>query len=219
MSARAEPPVPVFPLPEVVLFPHARLPLHVFELRYRTLVRDALSGARVLAIATLLPGWERDYHLSPAFHPLACLARFEQVEWLPNDCYDLVVAGVERVRLGPVRREFPYRACDVERLRSLPMDDGDPLAAMERSALLREAERLLPLGAAAWVAPPVVDADASLEALVGELAQVLRVDTAIRLELLALDSVLERARRLHECMRDVTAPPAEPPRETPPGHN
>ncbi len=219
MAARSESLVPVFPLPDVVLFPHARLPLHVFELRYRTMVRDALSGGRVLAIATLLPGWERDYHLSPAFHPLACLARFERVEWLPNDCYDLVVAGVERVRLGAVRREFPYRACEVERLRSLPMDEGDPLAAMERSALLREAERLVPLGAAAWVAPPVVDADASLEALVGGLAQVLRIDTATRLDLLALDSVLERARRLHECMSGLAEPEAPGETDTPPGTN
>ena len=116
MIPSASRPVPVFPLPDVVLFPHARLPLHVFELRYRTLVRDALSGPRTLAIATLRPGWEGDYHGSPAFHDLGCLARFEQVEWLPNDCYDLKLVGVERVRFQRVAREFPYRACVVEPL-------------------------------------------------------------------------------------------------------
>ena len=42
-------PVPVFPLPELVLFPHVALPLHVFELRYRTMVREALSGERLIA--------------------------------------------------------------------------------------------------------------------------------------------------------------------------
>ena len=51
MSAAAKRPVPVFPLSDVVLFPHAPLPLHVFELRYRTMVRDALSGDREFAIA------------------------------------------------------------------------------------------------------------------------------------------------------------------------
>jgi peroxiredoxin Q/BCP len=64
-------PVPVFPLPGVVLFPGAEMRLHVFELRYRTMVRDALSGERLIALATLSPGWERDYEASPAFHPWA----------------------------------------------------------------------------------------------------------------------------------------------------
>jgi Lon protease-like protein len=47
--------VPVFPLPELVLFPGATVPLHVFELRYRTLVRDALSRDRTIALALLQP--------------------------------------------------------------------------------------------------------------------------------------------------------------------
>ena len=97
-------PVPVFPLPNVVLFPHAILPLHVFELRYRTMVRDALSGERLVALALLKPGWEGEYQGSPAFHELGCLARFEAVEWLPDDCYDLKVLGLSRVALGTVVR-------------------------------------------------------------------------------------------------------------------
>jgi hypothetical protein len=86
-------PVPVFPLPGIVLFPGTTLPLHVFELRYRTMVRDALSGGRQLAMAVLKPGWELDYYGSPEFHDLGCLVRFDEVEWLPNDCYDLRVTG------------------------------------------------------------------------------------------------------------------------------
>jgi len=191
-------PVPVFPLPDIVLFPHARLPLHVFELRYRTLVRDALSGTRTLAIATLRPGWERDYQGSPAFHELGCLARFEQVEWLPNDCYDLRLLGLERVRFGRVSREFPYRSCEVEPLPPTPYDADDPLAAMERQALLEAAEALLRRGDDAWIAPPLTAPDAPFETVVNTLAHALRVGTPERLEMLALDSVFERARRVHE---------------------
>ncbi len=198
MTPPASPSVPVFPLPDVVLFPHARLPLHVFELRYRTLVRDALSGERVLALATLKPGWERDYHGSPPFHDLACLARFEQVEWLPNDCYELQLLGLERVRLGRVTREFPYPSCAWEPLPPAPFDAADPLAAMERRALLDAAAGLMARGAGAWATPPVTSADAPFEAIVNTLAQGLRIGTAERLELLAIDSVFDRARRLHE---------------------
>ena len=60
MKVTPKHPVPVFPLPDLVLFPHVILPLHVFELRYRTMVRDALSGERVIALALLKPGWEGD---------------------------------------------------------------------------------------------------------------------------------------------------------------
>ena len=137
-----------------MLFPGVRIPLHVFELRYRTMVRDALSGGRTLAIATLEPGWERDYQGSPAFHLIACLASFDQVEWLPNDCYDLVITGTGRVRFGRVFREFPYRACEVESLPVTPYEEDDPLVWMERHALLAETQRLLDLGKQAWCAPP-----------------------------------------------------------------
>lgn len=198
MIPSASRPVPVFPLPDIVLFPHVRLPLHVFELRYRTLVRDALSRTRTLAIATLRPGWEHDYHGSPAFHDLGCVARFEQVEWLPNDCYDLQVVGVERVRFQRVAHEFPYRSCIVETLPVTPYDADDPLADMERQALLEAAEGLLQRGDDAWIAPPIAASGASFEAVVNTLAQSLRVATAERLEMLALDSVFERARRVHE---------------------
>jgi Lon protease-like protein len=114
-------PVPVFPLPGVVLFPGVQLPLHVFELRYRTMVRDALSGERVIALALLRPGWERDYQGSPDFYPLGCLARIESISWLPNDCYDLLLIGMVRVRLGRTVREFPYRAVRTDTLPQHPL--------------------------------------------------------------------------------------------------
>ena len=57
--------LPVFPLPNVVLFPEAILPLHVFEPRYRELVREVLSGRKLMAVARLKPGFEDDYEGRP----------------------------------------------------------------------------------------------------------------------------------------------------------
>lgn len=199
----------MLPLPGVVLFPHALVPVHVSELRYRTLVRDALSGERTLAVATLKPGWERDDPGSPAFHDLGCLATFEQVQWLPNDSYDLRLRGVERVRFGSVRREYPYRACEVERLPSDPYDDDDPLAQMERHALLGVARQLMPRGAAVWWLPPVTSSDSPLEVVVNTLALSLRLDAASKLELLAVDSVYDRSRLLRDHLQRVRATAGE----------
>jgi hypothetical protein len=54
--------LPIFPLPNVVLFPNVFLPLHVFEPRYRSMVADALTTDRLIGMALLKPGWEQDYH-------------------------------------------------------------------------------------------------------------------------------------------------------------
>jgi Lon protease-like protein len=208
-------PVPVFPLPGVVLFPHAELGLHVFELRYRTLVRDALSGERLIALATLEPGWEQDYHGSPAFHPLGCVARFEEVVWLPNDRYDLRVRGAARVRFGRVAREFPYRACQVELEPEAPYTETDPLVEMARQGLLEERTRLAPLGSEVWLAPPALAGSEPLAAVTSVLATTLRLPAEVKLALLAEDDVPERARRLHERMRRMGPVAPEPPAASP----
>ena len=57
--------LPLFPLPNIVFFPHTRLPLHVFEPRYRQLVQDAVEGDERFGIVLLRPGWETDYFGAP----------------------------------------------------------------------------------------------------------------------------------------------------------
>ena len=195
-------PVPVFPLPGVVLFPGGELPLHIFELRYRTMVREALSGERVIALALLRPGWESDYHGSPEFFPVGCLARFEEVQWLPDDCYDLRVLGLARVRLGRAVREFPYRAVRVQMLDQAPFTEDDPLIQLERRALLEANTRLARLAATASDAPPPSWEGLGFEPLVNTLCMQLAIEPAEKLALLEMESVLERARRARETMED-----------------
>jgi hypothetical protein len=196
-------PVPVFPLPGLVLFPGVELPLHVFELRYRTMVREALSGERVIALALLRPGYEQEYHASPAFFPVGCLARFEDVRWLPDDCYDLSVRGLARVRLGRVVREFPYRAVNVEMLDQEPFSEDDPLIQLERRALIEAWERLTRLAATGAEDPTAsFGDDVPFEPLVNAVCTGLPLDPAEKLTMLEMASVLERARRARETIED-----------------
>lgn len=203
-------PVPIFPLPEIVLFPGALLPLHVFELRYRTMVRDALSGERLIVLALLKPGWERDYRGSPDFHRVGCLARFEDVEWLPNDCYNLKVLGLGRVRIGRITREYPYRAGRVEPVPQAPLTEDDPLIELERLALVdawaRHVKRVREEGSVAFVPNELEEAllaprpasDVTFERLVNAVCMAIGGEAVERLALLELDSVLERSRRVRE---------------------
>lgn len=205
MEQAARSAVPVFPLPEAVLFPGVTMPLHVFELRYRTMIRDALSIDRTLALAVLTPGYELDYHGSPAFHPLGCLARIEAIEWLPNDRYDLTVVGTTRVRFGRVEREFPYRAVRVELLPQHPYTEDDPLVQMDKRALLQLHGKLGQLaesqgGEQSKLSIPRVDGTDAYERVVNSLCTVCGRNADDRLALLAEDSVIERGRRVREVL-------------------
>src|SRR3954468_6275909 len=74
----------LFPLPNLVLFPHVIQPLHVFEPRYRQLMQDALDSDRLMALALLKPGWEEDYHQRPPVHPVVCIGRIFKEERLED---------------------------------------------------------------------------------------------------------------------------------------
>jgi uncharacterized protein len=94
----------VFPLPDLALFPHTLLPLHVFEPRYRALMADVLAGSRLLAVARLRPGYERDYEGRPPIHDVAGLGSCVSADRLPDGRYNVMLRGLARVR---IERELP----------------------------------------------------------------------------------------------------------------
>jgi Lon protease-like protein len=103
--------LPVFPLPRVVFFPGSRLPLHLFEPRYRALIADCLAnGPHAMAIALLAPGWESHYDGRPPIHDIAGAGRIVAHERLADGTYNVLLDGVARVRLEELAPdEFPYR--------------------------------------------------------------------------------------------------------------
>lgn len=198
----------MFALPDVVLFPHVPLPLHVFELRYRTMVRDVLSGHRTFALALLRPGWERDYKGTPPVHPLACLARIQEIEWLVNDCYDLTVTGTVRVELGRVVRDYPYRTMAVHERGEEPFTEDDPLVELERRALIGAVERLAEHEPALQPAvAPALAPHLGYAQVVNQVAMLIDLSPAARLALLAEDSVVRRGHRVRELVEEQVRRP------------
>lgn len=100
--------VRLFPLPNLVLFPHVMQPLHIFEPRYRCLLEDALASDRLIAMALLAPGWESDYEGRPPLCPMACLGRITTYHRLDDGTYNLLLLGLQRVRL--VKENEPCKA-------------------------------------------------------------------------------------------------------------
>src|SRR4029453_2795179 len=95
--APALPRLPVFPLADVVIFPHALLPLHIFEPRYRKLTRDALAGNRLMGLALLMEE-EVMGDPPPRFAPILGVGEIVMAQELPDGRFNLVLRGRTRVR-------------------------------------------------------------------------------------------------------------------------
>lgn len=197
----------VFPLPSAVLFPHAALPLHVFEPRYRELVRDCLTGDRVMALAQLQPGWEANYYGRPPLERVCCAGVLAWHEALPDGTFNVLLQGAVRVEL--LQELPPRRAYRELRARVLPEKAySGPEEELLRQAVLELAshtppqvgEKLVQLVArasggvladgvaSALVAEPVrrqrilseLDVKARLSAVLGELGEVMARLGAVR---------------------------------------
>ena len=130
--------VPIFPLAGAVLFPRAQLPLHIFEPRYRAMVRDALAGDQQIAMVQ-----PRDSAEPPALFPIGCIGRIVGSEELDDGRFNIVLEGVSRFRIaGEADVMTPYRQVDADRS---DFDDdeeeAEPLASIQRAELEREARR------------------------------------------------------------------------------
>ncbi len=200
--------LPVFPLPDVTLFPHAPLPLHIFEARYRAMVSDALARDRRLCVARLEPGWEAAYNGKPPVAAIAGAGEIASWERLPTGRYNIVVRGQWRVR---IERELPtdtlYRVMRVRRLADEPAPaDPAPWLGRIRASCLRlldavgrPANLLDPLLAPEQ--PPGVIADRVAAAVLPDAGQrqglLETLDVAVRLERLAaaLDALVKELRK------------------------
>src|SRR5215471_1628130 len=100
--------VRLFPLPNLVLYPHVMQPLHIFEERYREMLEDALAGDRLIAMAMLEPGYEEDYDSRPPIAEYACLGKVVAHRRLSDGRYNVLLLGVGRVRI--VRELEPLRS-------------------------------------------------------------------------------------------------------------
>ena len=117
--------LPIFPLPNVVLFPNVFLALHIFEPRYREMVADAVASDRMIGMVLLRPGWEGDYEGRPPVYPIGCSGVITHVERLQDGRYNIVLRGLERFRILEEDHARSYRRAQIEPLieYTLAVDD------------------------------------------------------------------------------------------------
>ncbi|HEY8492570.1 MAG TPA: LON peptidase substrate-binding domain-containing protein, partial [Myxococcota bacterium] len=99
MSEPREETIPLFPLPNVVLFPGARVPLHVFEPRYRQMTAHALAGERRIGIVAIRPEHLSEIMGDPPLFSVGCAGLVEQATRRDDGRYDIILRGTERFRI------------------------------------------------------------------------------------------------------------------------
>jgi ATP-dependent Lon protease len=101
--------VAVFPLPQVVLFPGALMPLHVFEPRYRTMTRDVLASSRRICIAQIPEDHDLDDFGQPSIASVAGVGEIVKCDALADGRFNILVEGKARARVEELPFKRPYR--------------------------------------------------------------------------------------------------------------
>jgi len=188
--------VPLFPLAGAILFPRAQLPLHIFENRYREMVRDAIEGPG--RIAMIQPSQLED-ELHPPLYSAGCLGEIVGVEELDDGRFNIVLLGTHRFRLvreAEIDASYRCGEIDIE-----AFDDSDPpaLSLGQRAEVERESRRLgdsMRL-VVDWAAVSRLDD----ETLVNAIAQVAPFDYGAKQALLEQPTLTDRADLLVQLMQ------------------
>lgn len=106
--------IPVFPLPNFVLFPGVQIPLHIFEPRYCEMVADVANGHGIIGMMMLKGEWERDYHAFPDLFEIGCAGKISNLAKLPDGRYNLILDGLAEFRVVREVRERSYRQAQVQ---------------------------------------------------------------------------------------------------------
>lgn len=177
---------PLFPLPQGALLPGELLPLHVFETRYRLMLEAVRRGDRLIAIGTLLPGWEASYDENPPVARVVGLGRLVRDQLNVDGTSDIVLRGLVR---GEITEEVRGEAFRRVTLRVRRDEEHPAIAYRLRRRLLAGLAECLP--------PGRLSADVTVPfdpgALVDRIAVALELPPPARVE---LQSALDPERRI-----------------------
>lgn len=195
---------PIFPLPNVVFFPHTYLPLYIFEPRYRAMVAAALEGERLIAM--VLARRDSPPGEPPDAHSIGSVGRIELTEKLPDGCYNIVLEGISRVVVGrPIPRPGNYYAAGLEPLGDALPDLQDPEVAEAKARFMLAARRYVEQVLGGEYPNDLLSDALPYATLVNRTATLLQIGVDTKQSLLRLDDVEERAERVEALLVDQTS--------------
>jgi Lon protease-like protein len=177
---------PLFPLPNVFLFPGMSMPLHIFEPRYRQMIEDTLDGPGRIVMGTVLEGCHDDLAGSPPVHHIAGLGEIMRHERLPDGRFLIMLVGITRVLIRETPSDRLYRKVEAIPLRERPADEARAPAL--RAKLLEAIDARSP-------EPLELSGEVPLGQLADILLLLMQPPQATMQELFSCVSVEDRAKR------------------------
>lgn len=198
--ARALRRLPLFPLEDVVLFPHSLIPLHIFESRYRKMVRDVLSSNRLMAISLQLEHEDLQEGPLPRVAEVASVGELVLAQELPDGRFNLVVRGRARIGIDEeLASDEPYRLISAHEIPDEPANAPEAIADIGEAdtalrALITGLAESIPDGGD--LLKHVAAAQDSPAALANVIAASLIADAKTRQRLLETTDIFQRLDRL-----------------------
>ena len=186
--------LPLFPLPNVVLFPNVLLPLHIFEDRYRAMVEDALGGDRIIGMVLLRDRAQDRIDEAPRVFPIGCSGVISHCTALDDGRFNIVLRGIEKFQILEEDHALAYRRARVEPIADTPSAGAVLGTDRHRLEQLLE-QRLAATGSDSRVPAGMADGD-----LVNALSQYLDLDPIEKQALLECNGACARCRSLIELL-------------------
>ena len=187
--------VPIFPLAGALLFPRSQLPLHIFEPRYRAMVRDAQASDGLIAMIQ-----PRDVGEPPTLFDIGCIGQIVGAQEMEDGRFNIVLEGLGRFRVaGEAEVGTPYRQVDADRSGFDDEAEPEPLASIQRAELERESRRYADALGYSVDWESVVRLDD--ETLVNGIAQIAPLDVGSKQALLEASDLAARADLLVQFMQ------------------
>ncbi len=194
---------PLFPLAQCVLLPHATIPLHIFEPRYRAMLQHAMDHTRTIAMA-LFDGqdWKTNYAEKPPIRPIVCLGTITRAQQLPDGRSQILLTGLSRCRVIDEPWHDPYRMALLEPLEGEPWmemdfaEDRPTLDALFADDALQSWAAMTPL-------LRVLDASVPTPVLADLAGLTLTQDTELRYRLLAEPDAHQRVHWLMSILKQT----------------
>jgi Lon protease-like protein len=196
--------VRLFPLPELVVFPHAMQPLHIFEPRYCDLLTDALASDRLIAMATVVGGLPAAVKPQPRLHPTLCIGRIVSHVETDGGTHNILLIGAKRAR---IRHELAtnrsFRMADIDLAVDIP-PPSQTTAQRLKTEVLNAFSAVIPGNATVQQnLHDLMSSQMGLSAITDIIAYTLPLGTPAKLQLLDLNDVGERATLLVELLRQL----------------
>jgi Lon protease-like protein len=197
--------VRLFPLPNLVLFPHVVQPLHIFEPRYCEMLQESLDSDRLITMALLRPGWEKSPFGQPSISDFVCVGQILSHAPTEEGRHNIMLIGLARARIvEELESERSFRTARVELVDDVYPAEGAVQRMKLQQSLLDVFRKFIPEGTLAQESfQQMLNSQMSLGMLTDLIGFSMSIPVPIKEQLLGMASVDARAKLLVQCLRQM----------------